>query len=555
MSEKKIQITVNGIELQYPAGATCEQVLTSKGIPDAEPVALARVDGQLRELAYHLTEDCVLEPVSMKEPAGYRAFRRSMNFLLLTAIRNVAGDQVAGETFLHHSMGNGFYYVPGNGIRADEAFLEQVADEMKLMVAAKLPIRKRTVSVKSARKYFKEHYMEKKANLFRYRISSNLNIYELDGFIDYFYGYMLPDTEYLGTFDLISYEEGFMLQMPAREDLTSIPAFSPSPKVFRTQVETAKWGQKMGINTVSDLNDMVCKGNVEDMVLYAEALQEGKISEIAEQIAEKKTVKFVLIAGPSSSGKTTFSRRLSVQLRAKGLQPYPISLDDYYVNREDTPLDENGDYDFECLEAIDVRLFNQDMKTLLEGGQIELPRYNFKTGHREYRGEFLQLKEGDVLVLEGIHGLNDSLTFMLPDEAKFRIYISALTQLNIDHHNRIPTTDGRLIRRMVRDYRTRGTSAADTIARWPSVRRGEEKNIFPYQEKADATFNSALIYELSVLKLSAIPFLYQISEEAPEFEEAKRLLKFLDYFVAVPTEAIPNNSILREFVGGGCFKL
>ena len=274
---------------------------------------------------------------------------------------------------------------------------------------------------------------------------------------------------------------------------------------------------------------------------------------IAEQIAERKQVKFVLIAGPSSSGKTTFCNRLSIQLSAHGLTPHPISLDNYYVNRVDTPRDENGDYDFECLEALDIELLNRDMTALLNGERVELPYFNFKTGKREYKGNFIQMKETDVLVLEGIHGLNEKLTWSLPSESKFRIYISALTQINVDEHNRIPTTDGRLIRRMVRDSRTRATSAKETIAMWPSVRRGEDRNIFPNQEKADVMFNSALVYELSVLKLYAEPLLFQIEEGEPEYQEAKRLLKFLDYFVVVPIEDIPKNSILREFVGGSCF--
>lgn len=552
---KMIRITMNGTSKEFPEGTSYRSIVEKMDGRSEVPVALVRADGQLKELFQMPDEDCTLETVKINETTGFRTFRRSMNFLFLTAIRNIAGVKAVGETILHHSMGSSFYYCLGDGVKADREFLERVKDEMHRLVDAKLPICKKTLSVRKARQYFKEQYMTKKDNLFKYRMSSNINVYELDGFMDYFYGYMLPDTEYLGVFELIPYAEGCLLRMPEVSDLTKVPAFVPSPKVFQAQVEMAKWGEMLGINTVSDLNDTICKENVEDTLLYAEALQEGKISEIAGKIAERDAVKIVLIAGPSSSGKTTFSRRLSVQLKAKGLNPYPISLDNYYVNRVDTPLDENGEYDYECLESIDLKLFNSDMKTLLDGGQVELPYYNFKTGLREYHGEFLQLGEDDVLVLEGIHGLNNRMTEMLPNESKFKIYISALTQLNIDKHNRIPTTDGRLIRRMVRDYRTRGTSAASTIARWPSVRRGEEKYIFPYQEQADAVFNSALIYELAVLKTSAIPFLYQIPEDAPEFEEAKRLLKFLDYFVAVPTEAIPNNSILREFVGGGCFKL
>ena len=289
------------------------------------------------------------------------------------------------------------------------------------------------------------------------------------------------------------------------------------------------------------------------MILIAEALQESKISQIADRISNDRTRKFVMIAGPSSSGKTTFSHRLSIQLSAHGLKPHPIAVDNYFVNREETPLDEEGNYNFECLEAIDVKQFNEDMTALLRGEEVSMPSFNFKTGQREYRGDLLQLGPDDVLVIEGIHCLNDKLSFSLPAESKFRIYISALTQLNIDEHNRIPTTDGRLIRRIVRDARTRGASAKATIAMWNSVRRGEEENIFPYQESADVMFNSALIYELAVLKLYAEPLLFSIQPGEPEYNEAKRLLKFLDYFVGVPSEAIPHNSILREFVGGGCF--
>ena len=327
----------------------------------------------------------------------------------------------------------------------------------------------------------------------------------------------------------------------------------PSPKIFQVQKESEKWGEMLDVSVVGEINEKISRGKIEEMILISEALQEGKISKIAEQISQQRDVKFVMIAGPSSSGKTTFSHRLSIQLAAHGMKPHPIAVDNYFVNREDTPRDENGNYNFECLEAIDIELFNHDMNALLRGERVELPRFNFKLGKREYKGDFLQMKPNDILVIEGIHSLNDRMSYSLPKESKFKIYISALTQLNVDEHNRISTTDGRLIRRMVRDNRTRGTSARETIAMWPSVRRGEDENIFPYQEEADAMFNSALIYELAVLKLYAEPLLFQIQEDTPEYQEAKRLLKFLDYFVGVPSEAIPNNSILREFVGGSCF--
>ena len=343
--------------------------------------------------------------------------------------------------------------------------------------------------------------------------------------------------------------------MPERFAPETLPEFKPQHKLFQVLKESTKWGDMQGIETVGDLNEMITKQGVEEVVLVQEALQEKKIAEIATQIAEHKNLKFILIAGPSSSGKTTFSHRLSIQLRANGLVPHPIAVDNYFVEREDTPRDENGDYDFEALECVDLELFNRQMQELLEGKEVEIPTFNFVTGKKEYHGNKKKLGPNDVLVIEGIHCLNPKMTENLADETKFKIYISALTQLNIDEHNRIPTTDGRLIRRMVRDARTRGTSPQRTISMWQSVRRGEEKNIFPYQEEADVMFNSALIYELAVLKPYVEAHLFSMDRDCPEWVEAKRLLKFMDYFIGIGSEHIPTNSLLREFVGGGCFKV
>ena len=364
---------------------------------------------------------------------------------------------------------------------------------------------------------------------------------------------MADHTGYVKYFDLKLYDEGFVLELPERSDPFTIPPFAPEEKIFRVQKESQEWAEKMDISYVGDLNDRITREGVRNILLVQEALQEARISRIAQQIVADGSRKFIMIAGPSSSGKTSFSHRLSIQLTAHGMKPHPIAVDNYFKNREDTPLDEYGERNYECLEALDVEKFNEDMLALLRGERIELPVFNFVTGHREYRGDFLELGKDDVLVIEGIHGLNDKLSHSLPKESKFKIYISALTQLNVDRHNRIPTTDGRLIRRIVRDARTRGTSAKDTIARWPSVRRGEEANIFPYQEEADVMFNSALVYELACLKLYAEPLLFGIGKDEPEYIEAKRLLKFFDYFVAVPSDDIPRNSLLREFVGGSCF--
>jgi uridine kinase len=395
--------------------------------------------------------------------------------------------------------------------------------------------------------------MKDKEKLFRFRRSSFINVYEIDGYYDYYYGYMLPSTGYIKRFTLQQYEEGFVLNLPECQDPTRIEIFEPRQKLFETLKQASEWGNQLGIDTVGDLNNKICSGELNDLVLVQEAQQERRIGEIAKDIANRKGVKFVMIAGPSSSGKTTFSHRLSIQLRTYGLKPHPIALDDYFKNREFTPRDENGDYNFECLEALDVEQINIDMSKLLAGETVELPSFNFKTGQREYKGNFKKLGADDVLVLEGIHALNDKMSYSLPVESKYKIYISALTTLNVDDHNRIPTTDGRLIRRIVRDARTRGASAKRTIEMWPSVRRGEEENIFPFQEGADAFFNSALIYELAVLKQFAEPLLFEITPEDKEYYEAKRLLKFLEYFLGVSSENLPNNSIVREFVGGSCF--
>jgi uridine kinase len=381
-------------------------------------------------------------------------------------------------------------------------------------------------------------------------------LYELEGCIDYFYGYMAPHTGLLKYFALYPYSKGFVLQFPnPRVDTHQVAPFEPANKLFGVLEAAGSWSSAMEIPTVGALNDAICQGKSREIILSQEAYMERRIGALAEQIAEDPRKKFVMIAGPSSSGKTTFSHRLSAQLRALGVHPHPIPLDDYYYDRDQVPLDEFGEKDFECIEALDIEQFNQDMMGLLQGQRVLLPTFNFKTGKREYRDHYMQLGDNDILVIEGIHGLNDRMSYALPRESKFKIYISALTQLNIDEHNSLSTTDGRLIRRIVRDARTRGTSARDTIAMWDSVRRGEEKNIFPFQEKADEMFNSALVYEMAVLKTYAQPQLFAIPEDCREYIEAKRLLKLLDYFLTMPTDDICNNSLIREFIGGSCFNV
>ena len=556
MAEQKMCcVTIGGEKKEYPAGISYWEIAKEYQDREDAPIILVTVGGKLRELHKHLKKDCTLGFVTTKDAIGHNAYVRSATFLLLKAIYDVAGKKNLEKTVVHYALGNGLYFTMEGGTALTEEFLSSVKRRMEELVKAELPIIKRSVGTDEAIALFHKHHMYDKEKLFRYRRVSRVNIYSIENFEDYFYGFMACHTGYVKYFDLQLYDEGCVLILPRKETPDKLDPFVPQDKIFSVQKESQEWGEKMDVATVGDLNDRLTREGVRSILLIQEALQEAKISDIAQQIKDRGNVKFIMIAGPSSSGKTSFSHRLSIQLMAHGMRPHPIAVDNYFVNREDTPLDEFGEKNYECLEAIDVELFNQNMLALLSGEEVELPVYNFVTGKREYKGDYMKLGKEDILVIEGIHGLNDRLSYALPKESKFKIYISALTQLNIDEHNRIPTTDGRLIRRIVRDARTRGTSAKETIARWPSVRRGEEENIFPFQEQADVMFNSALVYELACLKVYAEPLLFGIGKDEPEYEEAKRLLKFFDYFVPVPSEEVPNNSLLREFIGGSCFNV
>ena len=555
MGQKMYNVTIQGITKQYPEKIPYSEIVKEyEGSTDA-PVMLVIVNGRLRELHKHLKADCEIEFVTSKDPIGHKTYCRSASLILLKAIYDVAGQENIDSVVIHYSVGSGYYFTMKGPMALDQEFIDKVKAQMHRIVDENLPIVKRSVSTSEAVALFHKHHMYDKEKLFNYRRSSAVNLYSIGSFEDYFYGFMANHTGYIKTFDLFLYEGGFVLQLPTQNEPDRIPEFKPREKIFRVQKESQEWGDKLDIATVGDLNEKVTRGGIQDILLIQEAMQEAKISEIASEIAAAGNKKFVMIAGPSSSGKTTFSHRLSIQLAAHGMKPHPIAVDNYFVNRVDSPRVENGNYNYEILECLDVEQFNQDMQALLRGERVELPYYNFKKGEREYKGDFLKLGKDDILVIEGIHCLNDRLSYSLPRESKFKIYISALTQLNIDEHNRIPTTDGRLLRRMIRDARTRGASAQDTIRMWPSVRKGEEENIFPYQEEADAMFNSALIYELAVLKQYVEPLLFGIPKDCPEYTEAKRLLKFLDYFIGVSSEDIPKNSILREFIGGSCFKV
>lgn len=547
-----MKVTIDGVIKEYPAGITYEEIAEEYQERQEGLIALVCVNGKIRELMKKLDRDCELRFFTLKDAVGHKTYVRTATMLLMKAIRDVAADTIPKCT-VEYTIGHGYYCRPGEGVTLTTELVEQIEARMRELSENRVRIYKRAYPVGEAISLFAKQGMKDKEKLFRYRRSSYVNVYEMDGYYDYNYGYMLPHAGYVPYFKLIPYDKGMMLLLPNRENPTKIPEFVPREKLFATLEESTDWCRKVGIETVGDLNDMICGGKLNELILVQEAEQERRIGEIAKDIVNRGGVKFVMIAGPSSSGKTTFSHRLSIQLRTQGLIPHPIALDDYFVDREKTPKDPDGSYNFECLEAIDIEQFNHDMCELLAGRTVELPSFNFKTGKREYKGNHKTLGKEDVLVIEGIHGLNDKTSYMLPNESKYRIYISALTSINVDDHNRIPTTDGRLLRRMVRDARTRGASAKRTIEMWPSVRRGEEENIFPFQESADAMFNSVLIYELAVLKQFAEPLLFEIRPGEPEYYEAKRLLKFLDYFLGVGSENLPNNSICREFVGGSCF--
>ena len=554
MNQEMVKVTIDGKEHEYAIGTTYREIVDEYQEEVAEaPVILVMADGKLRELQKKLKGDCTLEFVTTKDHIGFETYKRTVCLVLLRAIYDVAGKENIEKVMIHYSVGNGYYFTMAGKAVLDQHFLDNVKTRMQELADMCTPIGKRSVNTDDAVSLFHHHRMYDKEKLFRFRRVSKVNIYNIGYYEDYFYGYMADHAGYVKYFDLKLYDEGFVLELPTRKNPSVISPFRPEGKIFQVQKESQEWAEKMDISYVGDLNNHITKEGISNILRVQEALQEAKISDIAQRIVLEGNKKFIMIAGPSSSGKTSFSHRLSIQLLAHGMKPHPIGVDNYFKNREETPLDEYGEKNYECLEAIDVEQFNKDMLALLRGERIELPVFNFKTGHREYKGDFLQLGPEDVLVIEGIHGLNDKLSYALPAESKFKIYISALTQLNIDEHNRIPTTDGRLLRRIVRDARTRGTSAKDTIARWPSVRRGEEANIFPYQEQADVMFNSALVYELACLKVYAEPLLFGIDKSEPEYLEAKRLLKFLDYFISVPSEDIPHNSLLREFVGGSCF--
>ncbi len=550
-----LRVIIDGKVMEYPKGTPYLEIAKDNQGAYPHDIILAFVNGKLQELHKRLKTDSELRFVTTGTEIGNLTYKRGISFLLVKAIYDVIGHEKIQKVMAQFSVSRGYYFTIAGNVNLDEELLGNIEARMHELAEMNLPIMKQKIHTDEAIQRFQQYGMYDKEKLFHYRRVSAVNVYSINEFEDYYYGYMVPSTGYLKYFKLYLYDEGLVVQMPVPENPIEVPEFKPSKKLFQVLKESTTEGGRMGIETVADLNGVVVYHDPQELILVQEALQEKKIAQIANQIAGQPEKKFVLIAGPSSSGKTTFSHRLAIQLRVNGLVPHALAVDNYFVDREFAPRDKDGKLDFESIDCVDMKKLNEDLEALLAGKRVEIPRFNFKTGKREFKGDFMEIGENDILLLEGIHCLNDRLTYGLPREHKFKIYISALTQLNVDEHNRISSTDGRLLRRMVRDARTRGASAKQTIAMWDSVRRGEEKNIFPYQEEADVMFNSALLYELAVLKPYVEPLLFGIEMDCEVYVEAKRLLKFRDEFVGLGNADIPANSLLREFIGGGCFDI
>ncbi|MDN5337169.1 MAG: uridine kinase [Thermotogaceae bacterium] len=532
-------------------GTRLEQFVEKYSEYHKGPILAARFNNSILELSKPVEWDGSIKFIDISELDGLRIYQRSLILLANVAIKRLFGDDK--KMIVYHSIGRNLY-CEAPGLEITEDFIRKIKAEIKKLVSMDLPIEKITVEKNKAIEFFESLGEYDKVRLFKYRKKKTVKLYKLLDYVMYFYGYVIPRTSFIRVFDVRKYNKGFILMHPDPNVPDKVTEFVEIPKLTSIFLEYEKWAEIMGVRSVGDINQIIVDKKIRDLISVAEALHEKKIALIAEQFMNSKA-RIILIAGPSSSGKTTFSKRLTLQLRANGLKPVVISLDDYFVDRDRTPLDENGKPDFESIYALDLELFNQNMLGLLNGKEVEIPKFDFKTGRRVWKGKKLRISSDQPLVVEGIHGLNELLTSSIPRELKFKIYVSALTQLNIDDLNRIPTTDTRIIRRMVRDEKFRGHSALDTLKMWPNVRKGEEKYIFPFQEEADAMFNSALIYELAVLKLFAEHLLVQVNNSEPEFSEAMRLLKFLDYFLPITDlDDIPKNSILREFIGMSIFK-
>jgi len=542
----------DGRVLSGPRGATAGDFLKVIAADLPAPVMGAIINAELHELTYPIQAESRLSPITMADSDGARIYRRSLTFLLEAAFSNLFPQM---SLYIDHSVASGGLYCQLRGRGPFSAVeLAALETEMRRLVDVDLPFERREAPIADAIAYFESRNYPDKVHLLDHRRKPYVTLYSLGNHLDYHHGYMVPSTGYLKWFALMPSNSGFTLNFPRRHQPTTIAEMQEFPKLLAAFRQYGDWLARLGIDSVGALDDAIQSGRSREVILVSEALHEQHISDIARQIAERRDgARMVLIAGPSSSGKTTFSRRLAVQLLALGLSPYALELDSYFVDRDKTPKDENGEYDFEALEALDLVKLGDHLKRMLAGQQVQMPRYNFKDGRQE-PGDVIQLRPGQILILEGIHGLNPRLIPQDLSGQAFRIYVSALTQLNLDRHNRVSTTDSRLIRRIARDARERGYSASDTIGRWESVRIGEKRHIFPYQENADVMFNSALVYELSVLRPLVEPLLRQVEFGTLQYIETKRLLAFLEWFLPAETDWIPDNSILREFVGGSILK-
>lgn len=550
MKLEPIMITLEGEPRAVEPGMPLSSLLEGKTNADGVLVVAAIVDNEIRELNWEIREPCTVRFVDLRSEDGIRIYQRSLKFLLLKALHDCYPDR---DVAIRHSVSKGIFFdVLGPSLSQQD--IAVLGNRMRELADRDIPFRKVTVSLEEARLVFRDAGRMDRLRAIQNREKDYVSIYLFEDVEDYFYGYMVPSSGYLQLFEVEAHEGGIVLVLPKKEHPDRLPQGHIPAKLFNVFAEYTNWIQILGVDDIGHLNERVRTAQIDDFIRIAEALHEKRIAQIADQIHQNKDrIRIVLIAGPSSSGKTTFAQRLSVQLQVNGIVPVNLSVDDYFVDQRYTPRDPDGKPDFEALECVDLPLFNKDVQTLIAGGRIDMPTFHFASGRRIHTGKQLSLSPGQVLVVEGIHGLNPRLTADIPDENKFRIYISAITSMQIDRHNRIPTTDLRLIRRMVRDHRTRGTNAPRTLDMWPSVRRGEERNIFPYQEQADAMFNSSLIYELGVLKAHALPLLQDITRERPEYAEARRLIEFLSYFEPISTDEVPRTSILREFIGGSSF--
>lgn len=540
----------DGKTLTGPRGTRVGEFLSQVREDFPAPIVAAIINNEIHELTYPIRIESNCIPITMDSADGARIYRRSLIFLLEAAFSLCFKR---GYLIIDHSVSSGgFYCEIKDRDPLSQKELETLETQMRTLVNEDHPFERREVPIREAVEYFTKHGYEDKLRLLKHRRKEYLTLYSLGGRMDYMHGYMVPSTGCLQWFALKNVEGGFILQYPRRQAPTELKPLGEYPKLIRAFRQYGDWLETLRIDNVGALNDAIQSGRADEIILVSEALQEQHISDIARQIAEKNS-RIILIAGPSSSGKTTTSRRLAVQLLARGISPYPLELDNYFIDRDKTPLDENGEHDFEALEALNLNRLAQDIEKLIGGEEVQLPRYNFKTGRSE-EGDVIRLRSGQPIILEGIHGMNPRLIPDVWSGSAFRLYVSALTQLNLDRHNRVSTTDTRLIRRMVRDARERGYPAQATISRWESVRRGEKRHIFPYQENADVMFNSALVYELSALKGFAEPLLRQVPHNTPEYIEARRLLAFLDWFLPLDVGLIPMNSIVREFLGGSSLK-